>query len=93
MSPPPASDTLNRGPAAQRGRLRRVPPEGAAVLMSPIEPKAASALRFKPQEEGLRTSDPELFLLRFWVLRGQHAAAEGKLRGKPSGSGILSIKS
>jgi len=29
-------------------------PVDVAVLMSPIEPKAASALRFKPQEEGLR---------------------------------------
>jgi hypothetical protein len=42
----PASDTLNRGLAARRR------PVDAAV--SPIEPKAASAPRLKPQEERLR---------------------------------------
>jgi len=49
--------------------------------MSPIEPKAASALRFKPQEFNLRIPDPELFLLRFWVLRELRAAAEEDVSG------------
>jgi len=83
MSPPPASDTLNRGPAAQKRRLRRVPPEDAAVLMSPIEPKAASALRFKPQEEGLRLPDPEVQLLRFEPPgRLRRLAARGNVSGE-----------